>query len=205
MPEQTVSDTRDRILKAAARLFSEASYDSVTVREIAKAVGINPASIYYHFPSKEDILTTLYDCYTKERIAKSPELGMLLLLAEANPPHEVLMKSEFHYDEQDVEFLDQILLTASRMLSADIKSEQFIRENIFGPVTNILKPLLVRMVDLGKIKPFDIDVFIGILHYYLFSAAALNKSPFHQSVEDFQKAMSHIYSLIVPTQLESKG
>ena len=203
MPEHSKIDTREKIQKVAAELFSESGYDKVTTREIAKVVGINPASIYYHFPSKEHILKSLYDFYSEQRRKESPDLGELLKLAETAPPHEVLMKSEFHYDEKIRGYLDHILITASRRICADADSEEFIRENIFGPVTNILKPLLNRMIELGKIKPFDVDVFIRILHYYFFSAAVLNNTPFQQDVADFLKAMSHIYSLIVPVDKEA--
>ena len=45
--------TKDKILITAAKMFSERGYDKVTTREIAKSIGINSASIYHHFASKE--------------------------------------------------------------------------------------------------------------------------------------------------------
>jgi AcrR family transcriptional regulator len=48
--------TRDEILRVAAELFFANGYEATTVREIAKELEIKSASIYYHFPDKEQIL-----------------------------------------------------------------------------------------------------------------------------------------------------
>lgn len=47
---------RDRILRAAARLFHERGYQGTTVRDIADAVGILSGSLFHHFRSKEEML-----------------------------------------------------------------------------------------------------------------------------------------------------
>lgn len=48
-------DTKQRILDKALELFSDRGYDSVSVDEIAKAVGIRGSSLYNHFSSKQAI------------------------------------------------------------------------------------------------------------------------------------------------------
>ncbi len=59
----TAKDTRDTergsrrlILDHAARLLRNGGYHRATLREIAEAVGIRKASLYYHFASKEEIV-----------------------------------------------------------------------------------------------------------------------------------------------------
>ena len=195
--------TKEKIMKVAAKMFSERGYDRVTTREIAKAIGINSASIYYYFPSKENILKSLYDYYSDIRSRANPDLEELLRLAETDPPHEVLMKSEFHFHEEIREMLDQILITAGRCISVDPESERFMRENVFDNVEKILRPLLQRMIELGKIKPFDLDNFIKVLSCYCFSAAALNNSAFRQSVDEYQAGMSMLFSLVTPIENSS--
>ena len=192
--------TKEKIMRAAAKLFSEKGYSKVTTREIAKAVGINSASIYYHFSSKEDLLKSLYQFYTEVRRKECPDLHELLLLAETEPPYEVLIKSEFHFDSKKREILDQILVTAAREFCADSESERFICENIFDNIINILKPLLARLIELKKISPFDIDTFLKVMSYYCFSAAALNNSNLKQSIAEYQAGMSYLFSTIAPVQ-----
>lgn len=51
--------TREEILAAAASLFGTQGYTETTTRQIADAVGIKQASLYYHFPDKSQILRSL--------------------------------------------------------------------------------------------------------------------------------------------------
>lgn len=53
------SDTRGRILIAAAALFGERGYASTSLRAIAGAVGMTPPALYWYFPSKQAILNAL--------------------------------------------------------------------------------------------------------------------------------------------------
>ena len=48
--------TEERILEAATLLFYEKGYHGTSIREVAVAVGIKAASLYYHCPGKEDVL-----------------------------------------------------------------------------------------------------------------------------------------------------
>jgi AcrR family transcriptional regulator len=51
--------TRDRILDVARELFTEQGYDATSLREIADRLGFTKAALYYHFQSKEQLLTAL--------------------------------------------------------------------------------------------------------------------------------------------------
>ncbi len=52
-------DTRQRILDKALELFAARGYDSVSVGEIAAAVGIRAPSLYNHFPGKQAIFDAI--------------------------------------------------------------------------------------------------------------------------------------------------
>jgi AcrR family transcriptional regulator len=51
--------TRGRILRAALALYSEYGFHGTSIRQIASQVDINPATLYAHYPSKEQILADL--------------------------------------------------------------------------------------------------------------------------------------------------
>jgi AcrR family transcriptional regulator len=51
--------TRAAIRQAAADRFYHQGYEATTVRQIADALDIRAASIYYHFPDKQEILFEL--------------------------------------------------------------------------------------------------------------------------------------------------
>ena len=48
--------TSERLLDAAASLFASRGYSATSTREIAAALGIQKASLYYHIGSKEELL-----------------------------------------------------------------------------------------------------------------------------------------------------
>ncbi len=52
-------DTKKKILEKALELFSARGYDSVSVGEIAEAVGIKAPSLYNHYPSKKAIFDAI--------------------------------------------------------------------------------------------------------------------------------------------------
>lgn len=54
-------DTKQKILEKALELFSAYGYDSVSVGEIAKAVGIKAPSLYNHYPSKQAIFDAIVE------------------------------------------------------------------------------------------------------------------------------------------------
>lgn len=51
--------TRERILSEALTLFSQRGFDAVSVRDIARAVGIKEASLYNHFANKQAIFDSI--------------------------------------------------------------------------------------------------------------------------------------------------
>ena len=200
MYETKKNNTKDSILETAAKFFSERGYDRVTTREIANDVGINPASLYYHFTSKEEILRSLYNYYSDELHKAMPDIEKLLYKAETDPPFSVLASAMFDFDEDKQEILDQIRITAVRRLGSDPESESFIRENVFGSVSTILQPLLGRLIELQKIKPLDIDTFIGVFSYYNFSAGILTNTSIGHNLDEYHATMAWLFSLIVPIE-----
>ncbi|WP_299889460.1 TetR/AcrR family transcriptional regulator [uncultured Lacinutrix sp.] len=54
-----IETRKQQIINAAATLFKEKGYSAVTMRDIAKSMGIKASSLYNHISSKQDILTTI--------------------------------------------------------------------------------------------------------------------------------------------------
>lgn len=70
---------KDRILEAAFDLFARRGYEAVSTREIAAAAKVGPASMFKHFPTKEDLGRELY------RLALAPILAEFADLAASAP------------------------------------------------------------------------------------------------------------------------
>jgi AcrR family transcriptional regulator len=59
------AETRAEIRRVALELFTEKGFDATTTRDIAAALGMNQASLYYHFAGKDEIVRSLLD--TRQR------------------------------------------------------------------------------------------------------------------------------------------
>jgi AcrR family transcriptional regulator len=55
----SASSTKQRILGIARELFAQQGYTGTSIADIARELGTTTAALYYHFPSKADILRGL--------------------------------------------------------------------------------------------------------------------------------------------------
>ena len=49
-----------QLLDEAAKVFAQRGFAGASVREIVQPIGMLPGSMYYHFPTKEDLLVAVY-------------------------------------------------------------------------------------------------------------------------------------------------
>jgi TetR/AcrR family transcriptional repressor of nem operon len=55
--------TRDRVVHAAMRLFAEKGYQVTTIADIGREAAANAGSVYYFFPTKQQLLLAVLDRY----------------------------------------------------------------------------------------------------------------------------------------------
>jgi len=69
--------TRDRIVKAAERLFADRGYDGTSIRAIVAKARVNQAAINYHFDGKDglyrEVLRTAFRAMTDDQLAHAEE------------------------------------------------------------------------------------------------------------------------------------
>jgi AcrR family transcriptional regulator len=58
--EPKAAASREKILVTAQRLFARRGFEGVSIRDISEALGMTTASLYYHFPSKEEIFVAVH-------------------------------------------------------------------------------------------------------------------------------------------------
>ena len=56
MARDTLVDSRQEILRAAARLFQQRGYDATSMNDVAAALKLSKGGLYHHFQSKDEIL-----------------------------------------------------------------------------------------------------------------------------------------------------
>ena len=53
--------SRETLMAVSARLFARGGFDATSMRDIAGEAGMLAGSMYYHFPSKNDLIAAVYE------------------------------------------------------------------------------------------------------------------------------------------------
>lgn len=66
MTSSAARDLRTEILAEATGLFVVHGYHGLSMRQIAEAVGVTKAALYYHFKDKETLFLAILDTYLEK-------------------------------------------------------------------------------------------------------------------------------------------
>jgi len=137
-------DTRERIFRTARRLFDEKGLDGVSLRTVAKKIGITPMAIYRHFEDKEALIDALVLDGLAEWSARVEKL----------PPREGLAKLE----QIGEAFLDFALEAPRRFEAAFLlhssKARRYPDDFVAGqsPAGNIQLEIIAEAMDDGLVN-----------------------------------------------------
>jgi AcrR family transcriptional regulator len=73
--ERKKQETRQLIADTARRLFTERSFDAVTVAEVARAANVSEKTVFNYFPTKEDLVYSRLEAFEDELLAAIRERG----------------------------------------------------------------------------------------------------------------------------------
>jgi TetR/AcrR family transcriptional regulator, cholesterol catabolism regulator len=111
-PADAETQSAARIRAAAIALFRQRGYHGATVRELASAVQMETASLYYHYPSKQDLLVDLIDRTMDRLIAGVQQSVADVQGAEARLRAALRFHVDFHTAHQDEAFVSHSELRA---------------------------------------------------------------------------------------------
>jgi AcrR family transcriptional regulator len=159
---QSTSLRRKQIIDALRKLIIEYGSENVTVRRIAKEIGVSQGAIYRHFKSKRQILDFLVDYIEENLIGDVEKSDSHVSTLEVL---ENILKSHISAIEQrkGVSFL----IVAEIVSLGDKRLNKKIYE-VLKNYMNHIKNVLLRGVKAGEINPeIDLDmaatVFLGII------------------------------------------
>lgn len=118
------NSARGRLLNKAAKLFCEKGFQQTTVRDLAKAIGIQSGSLFHHFKSKEAILKAVM----VETIKVTTALQVKAVEKETDPIERLraLIYSELHAIHGPTRSALSILVSEWRSLSPENQKEALI-------------------------------------------------------------------------------
>jgi TetR/AcrR family transcriptional regulator len=168
--------TRERILMAGVRLFSQRGYDEVTVDAIVRLAGVNKRMVYHYFGNKEGLYQTVLS-RVFERLNRV-EADLLAEDGTVSATIERIIRAYFAFLDANPEFVSLLLwenLQGGRHLR--FSSEGFTK----APMLKTLDELIVRGLRSGEIRQ-GIDrrhmliSLIGLCQIYFSNRHTLSRS-----------------------------
>ncbi len=166
MFDQVPLNARERVLIAAETLFRQRGYNVVTMRDIAEEVGIRQASLYYHFPSKEQLFITVV-----EQVFERHRNGLQQVLAEAGSDLRSQLHAASHWfiSQPPIHFLslmrtDMPALSEEQTQRLSLVASQCILDPIKQLFVAAQEQSQIRDVTPDNLTGFFLSVMDGI-HY----------------------------------------
>jgi AcrR family transcriptional regulator len=191
--------TREKIFRTAVKSFSDLGFARVSMRDMARDVGISAAAIYNHFPSKDSLLDAMYAFYTEQMGRHRPDVDVLLAQCEDSPILEILGQADFRLDPEVQDTMNRIVSIAIDEARSDRRSADFIEQNILSLVDIILIPVLNRLIELNRIEPLDLEGLRILFSNITYASAVREYSLIPISLKDWQHGMEMLFRFIKPT------
>lgn len=160
-------NTKEKIFDVSIDLFSQNGYDGVSIRQIAKEVGIKESSIYNHYQSKESILESILSYYINEMLKEEAPV--------MQPKENLNMDFDHFYKEGSNRFISKLseekMMKITRIFLVESyhneKIKKFVKEAIIGYAINGWEDLFNLMKEMNFIKKdADIKQLAESFYYY---------------------------------------
>jgi AcrR family transcriptional regulator len=177
-----LSETRTRILEAAASIFAEHGFAATTIRMICGLAQVNLAAVNYHFGNKEGLYSETIRYVRRRAYDRYPTTYGLSPDATEEEKLLAFIRSfllRTSCDERNLEFGTLVMREMVEPTSAlDMMVDEGIR-SLFGQLVDIVRSLMGTAVTEETVLACARSIISQCL-FYLFSRSVINRmSPEH--------------------------
>lgn len=160
-----LSGTKELIFDTFVEMTSALGYENVSMREIAKKVGIQGASIYNHFESKVKMLEFAYNYYSEHLYDNRKPADEIKELINTANAEEIIGALNYTFESTDKKkYMRMILITKivyMRLFQDQMASKIFTETNKVN--AEYVISILRYGIGMGRIAPdFDIEIFADV-------------------------------------------
>ena len=153
-----ISHSRTRVLDAAEKLFMERGYASVTMRDIAEALGVKQAALYYHAPKGKE---QLYREVVARNMSRQQE-GLEKAIATAPPELESQLGAiaDWLVEQAPVDMMRMIRSDAIQ-ISQEYATEviQQVDQSMMQPIVGVIRAAQAR----GEVRLIVPEMIAGMV------------------------------------------
>jgi AcrR family transcriptional regulator len=164
-----VADLRQQILSTASQLFIQHGYHGLAMRQIAEALGVSKAALYYHFKDKEELLLAILDTYLDEMEALLAQVERIHTGARGQVRALVEMILAQPAEQRAV-----IRLSSQEMAHLSAPARQAFERAYHTKFLNRIQAILEAGMQAGELRPIDSSVatwaLLGIMYPYFYPA-----------------------------------
>lgn len=153
--KQSKKPTKERIFNVSLDLFSQKGYDRVSIREIAREVGIRESSIYNHYKNKEAILDTIIDYFKSELNQSSIPEGEGEDLINKGPEVFFNVGAKLYIDRINTPEMEKIWRLVSIETYHNDKMREFFKKELLEEPLTVWENTFQTMIDKKMIKPVN--------------------------------------------------
>jgi TetR/AcrR family transcriptional regulator, cholesterol catabolism regulator len=158
-----MSISRDLILESAAQVFCQKGYNGASMADIAKVVGLQKATLYHHFGSKQEILAELLD--RAMEIVTENMTQVLLLDCRPDEKIKLAMRAYLQVlcEQPD---LSSVLLLEYRSLEKELYKRHIVNRDKFE---KLWRDLIREGVDSGTLRSESVSMtvraMLGVMNW----------------------------------------
>jgi AcrR family transcriptional regulator len=173
---------RDQILAAATQLFIQQGYFGLSMRQIAEAVGVTKAALYYHFKDKEDLFLAILESY----LEKVETLIVGIQTEGDSCPDRIHLLVE-RILNQPVDQRAVIRLASQEMAHLSAVSRQSFGEVYHRRFIGRIQAMLEAGIAAGELRPLDPQVctwaLLGMMYPYFYPVHSADVSLSAESID----------------------
>lgn len=147
--------TKERIFEVATELFAKEGYNIVSMRDIAKKVGITEGAIYRHYENKEAILDDIFDTYTRTHVNFLISKKQVDAYFETHTPKQLLEHFVQAHNEDAQGFISNTLRILYRESITNLKAKDIIDNQAYNYLIEFIKYVLDSLIEHGSIPETD--------------------------------------------------
>ncbi len=143
---------RASVMAAAVKLFAEYGYHAASMRDIARMAGIQAASIYYHYASKQAILVEIMETYMIQLNA-----SLERILREEQQPRQRLFAAIANHIRLHTTYKYEFFIIDTEIRSLEGEKRDVIL-SLRDRYENLVQELLHDGMGRGAFRPADVKI-----------------------------------------------